>query len=57
MAVAAGARHTCALASDSGSDGSLGCWGDNTYGQLGVGSTIQHNSPVAVSLGAGKGIG
>ena len=51
--MAAGARQTCALSSE----GSLWCWGDNTYGQLGVGSTIQHNSPVAVSLGAGKGIG
>lgn len=33
--LAAGARHTC-LRADSGT---IKCWGDNTYGQLGVGDT------------------
>jgi alpha-tubulin suppressor-like RCC1 family protein len=32
--VAAGSSHTCALATN----GTLWCWGDNSYGQLGTGS-------------------
>ena len=50
MAVAAGQYHTCAVASGSG----LWCWGDNSNGQLGINSTAQQISPVAVSLGEGK---
>jgi hypothetical protein len=34
VAITAGDMHTCALIGD----GSLRCWGDNTYGQLGDGS-------------------
>ena len=48
-AVAAGFGHTCAVASGGG----LWCWGWNVYGQLGIGSTADQHSPVAVSLGAG----
>ncbi len=33
--IAAGSDHTCALLDD----GSVRCWGDNTYGQLGYGHT------------------
>ena len=34
-ALALGADHTCALLDDA----SIVCWGDNTYGQLGIGNT------------------
>ena len=34
-AVSTGDYHACALTSD----GVAWCWGDNSYGQLGVGST------------------
>ena len=47
--VSAGDHHTCAWASQGG----LWCWGDNTYGQLGIGNTVQQNSPVAVHVGVG----
>ena len=41
--IAAGAYHTC-IADDSGSATVL-CWGDNTHGQLGDGTTIAHGVP------------
>lgn len=46
-ALAARARHTCALRSD----GSLWCWGDNSDGQLGVGDTDNRFGPVRVGDG------
>ncbi|MDX9999715.1 MAG: hypothetical protein RBU30_00320 [Polyangia bacterium] len=39
--VAAGLGHTCAITTA----GKTRCWGNNTYGQLGVGDTISTNSP------------
>jgi alpha-tubulin suppressor-like RCC1 family protein len=48
-AVAASYNYSLAM----GSDGKLYAWGDNFYGQLGDGSTTNHNSPVVVSLPAG----
>ena len=42
--LAAGGDHTCAVV-----DGAAKCWGWNYYGQIGDGSTVQKNAPVAVS--------
>ena len=39
--VSAGARHTCAILQDT----SLICWGDNSLGQLGVGTTVDAPAP------------
>ena len=45
--VAAGANHTCVLATD----GTVWCWGDNGYGQIGVVGGNQPD-PVQVTLGS-----
>jgi alpha-tubulin suppressor-like RCC1 family protein len=44
--VAAGITHTCALRAD----GSIWCWGSNTFGQLGNGTTEDGLVPVEVKL-------
>lgn len=46
--VVAGFQHTCALLDDS----SVKCWGDNGYGQLGIGGTTDATTPTVVSFGA-----
>ena len=42
--LAVGGVHTCAL----DTDGSAYCWGRNTYGQLGDGTTTDRTAPVRV---------
>jgi len=49
-AISAGGEHTCALLSD----GTIRCWGDNTFGQVGNGTLTPIISvPVTVNLPSG----
>ncbi len=54
ITIAAGQQHTCA--SVSGGGRGVKCWGDNLYGQLGIGSTTDQNSPADVA-GAARHMG
>jgi alpha-tubulin suppressor-like RCC1 family protein/uncharacterized protein YjdB len=47
--IAAGAAHSCGLAAD----GSVFCWGNNSYGQLGTGTTATSLVPARVTAPAG----
>jgi alpha-tubulin suppressor-like RCC1 family protein len=47
-AIASGYTHTCALKTD----GAVRCWGANSYGQIGDGTTVQKLVPTAVAGGA-----
>ena len=46
LSVAGGSLHSCAVRLD----GTAYCWGDNSSGQLGDGTTIERTSPVKVPL-------
>jgi alpha-tubulin suppressor-like RCC1 family protein len=48
IAITAGGSHHCAVLSN----GSVKCWGDNEYGQLGDGTTKNARTPVHVLVGA-----
>ncbi|MGZ3455968.1 MAG: hypothetical protein ACXVEF_40555 [Polyangiales bacterium] len=43
--MALGYMHSCAL----GTDGTVRCWGDNAYGQLGDGTTTNRTSPTSIT--------
>ncbi len=47
-AISSGKYHNCALTTT----GNVYCWGDNSTGQIGDGTTTQRNAPVLVASGA-----
>jgi alpha-tubulin suppressor-like RCC1 family protein len=47
--ITAGSAHTCYMLDN----GSVKCWGSNTYGQLGLGNTTDSPNPSVVDLGSG----
>lgn len=49
VAIAAGLRHSCAIAEDAGAP-KVFCWGDNSLRQLGNGTTTSSDEPVEVNL-------
>lgn len=51
--VSAGTYHTCAITNNdvANADQRLYCWGDNSYGQLGINSTTSASTPTPVDIG------
>ena len=49
-AIALGGNHSCAILDDD----TLKCWGDNTYGQVGDGSTTMRKIPTLINLPNGR---
>jgi alpha-tubulin suppressor-like RCC1 family protein len=45
--IGVGVAHSCGLTGE----GDIYCWGDNQSGQLGIGSTTRHLTPVPVAFG------
>ena len=52
VALVAGDQQACAIMDDE----SLTCWGRNSDGELGDGTTTTGTSPTAVSLNAGENV-
>jgi alpha-tubulin suppressor-like RCC1 family protein len=52
IAVGAGVNHTCALTVS----GAVFCWGQNSQGQLGIGSTTSTQTPATVTLSSALGV-
>ena len=50
VSISAQNAHTCAVLDND----AVSCWGDNEYGQLGIGTTTDQNTPQTVNLGLGK---
>ena len=48
----AGYLHTCAVLGN----GTVSCWGSNTHGQLGDGTTVDRNAPNPITLTAPTGL-
>jgi alpha-tubulin suppressor-like RCC1 family protein len=48
--ITAGTAHTCALVSDEADRTDVVCWGDNTHGQLGDGTTVDASLPRNVQV-------
>ena len=49
VSVSSSQYHTCTVLND----GSVQCWGDNAYGQLGDGTNTSQSSPTGVDFGQG----
>ena len=46
ITITAGLNHACAILDD----GSISCWGNNYYGQLGDGTNTDRNTPTSISF-------